>query len=70
MMGTSRTFTDEVKVEAIMLVTDQGLSFTEAAHKLGITDGLLRTWKQTLDGDADQAFPGHGNSTPVEEELQ
>jgi transposase len=69
MMGTRRTFTREFKVEAVKLVTDQRLSFTEAARKLGITDGLLRKWKQTLEADADQAFPGHGNRSPAEEEL-
>ena len=68
-MGTRRTFTREFKVEAVKLVTDQGLSFTEAARKLGITDGLLRKWKQTLEAGAGQAFPGHGNRTPAEEEL-
>lgn len=46
-MGTRRTFTREFKVEAAKRVTDQGLSFTEAARKRGLTDGLLRKWKPT-----------------------
>ena len=33
-MGTGRTFAREFKVEAVKLVTDRGLSFTEAARKL------------------------------------
>lgn len=69
-MGTRRTFTREFKAEAVKLVTAQGLSLAEAARKLGITDGLLRKWKQALAAEADQAFPGHGNRTPADEELR
>jgi transposase len=68
-MGTRRTFTREFKAEAVKLVTDQRLSFTEAARKLGITDGLLRKWRQTLEAEAERAFPGHGHRTPADEEL-
>ena len=68
-MGTRRTFTREFKVEAVKLVTDQRLGFTEAARKLGITDGLLRKWKQTLEAEPGSAFPGHGHRTPADEEL-
>src|SRR5579885_2941426 len=69
MMGTRLTVTREFKAESVKLGTDQGLGFTEAARKLGITDGLLRKWKQALEAEAEQAFPGHGNRTPAEEEL-
>lgn len=68
-MGTRRTFTRAFKVEAVKLVTDQRLSFTEAARKLGVADGLLRKGNQTLEAAPGQAFPGHGNRTPVEDEL-
>ena len=68
-MGTRRTFTREFKVEAVKLVTDQRLGFTEAARKLGITDGLLRKWKQTLAAEPGSVFPGHGHRTPADEEL-
>jgi transposase len=69
-MGTRRTFTREFKVEAVKRVTDQGLGFTEAAREPGITGGLLRKWKQTPEGEAEPAFPGHGNRTPAEDELR
>lgn len=52
-MGTRRTFTREFKVEAVKLVAGQGLSFTETARKLGITDGLLRKWNQALEAEPD-----------------
>jgi transposase-like protein len=31
---------------------------------------LLRSWKQTLETQGDQAFPGHGKLPPFEEELR
>jgi len=68
-MGKRRTFTKEFKVEAVKLVTEKGHSFAEAAHTLGITDAMLRKWKQALEDDAAGAFPGHGNRTPEQDEL-
>ena len=68
-MGKRRTFTKEFKVEAVKLVTEKGQSFAEAARTLGITDAMLRKWKQALQDDADGAFPGHGNRTPEQDEL-
>jgi len=65
-----RTFSREFKVEAVKLVTEQGRSFAEAAANLGIADNLLRTWKQTLDAEGEQAFPGRGNLPALEEELR
>ena len=55
-----RTCTPEFKAEAVKLVTDQGYSVAEAARSLGIGETLLRSWKQALDTQGDQAFPGHG----------
>jgi transposase len=37
-------FTAEFKCEAIKLVIEQGLTFTEASKKLDIATKLLRTW--------------------------
>jgi transposase len=63
-----RTFTREFKLEAVKLVTEQNYSFAEAARSLGITDALLRKWHLTVTAEAEQAFPGHGNRTPFEDE--
>src|SRR5439155_2032704 len=65
-----RTYTPEFKAEAVKLVTDQGYSVAEAARSLGIHLTLLRSWKQALQAQGDQAFPGHGKLTPSEEELR
>jgi transposase len=52
MSGSRRTYTPEFKQQAVGLVTQQGLSLSEAARRLGVHPNLLRTWKQ--------AFEKHG----------
>ena len=69
MARTRRTYTPEFKAEAVKLVTEKGYSVAEAARSLGVHETLLRSWKQALLDKADQAFPGQGKLTPVEEEL-
>jgi transposase len=69
MPRTRRTYTAEFKVEAVKLVTEQGYSVAEAARSLGISENLIRSWKQALQGQGDQAFPGHGRLSPQEQEL-
>ena len=70
-MARSRTaYTTEYKVAAVKLITDQKLSVAEAARRLDIGENLLRTWKKAFEERGDAAFPGHGNSTPADEELR
>ena len=68
MANNRRTFTNEFKVEAVKLVTEQGYSFAEAARSLGLNENLIRSWKQTLETKGAQAFPGQGKLSPFEEE--
>ena len=65
-----RTHTREFKVEAVKLVTEKGRSVAEAARSLGISESLLRCWKEKLEKDPEQAFPGQGNRTAADEELR
>jgi transposase-like protein len=39
-----RIFTNEFKVEACRMVTDQGQSIRETARNLGLSEGLLARW--------------------------
>ena len=64
-----RTYTPEFKAEAVQLVTGQGYSVAEAARSLGVHETLLRSWKQAVEAEGDQAFPGHGKLPPSEGEL-
>src|SRR5262245_13756707 len=68
MARTRRTYTPEFKAEAVKLVTQQGYSIAEAARSLGLNENLIRNWKQALQTKGDQAFPGHGQLSPFEEE--
>ena len=70
MAETRRTFTREFKVAAVKLVTEQGRSVAEAARSLGIGAEMLRRWKVTLDAEGPDAFPGHGNPPPAEDEVR
>jgi transposase len=65
-----RTYTAEFKAEAVKLITEQGYSVAEAARCLGVHETLLRSWKQAVEAQSDQAFPGHGKLPPFEEELR
>ena len=65
-----RLFTREFKVDAIKLVTEQGRSYAETAHNLGIAENPLRKWKKALDTQGGQAFPGKGDLPTLEEELR
>ena len=65
-----RSYTREFKVEAVKLVTEKGYSVAEAARSLGIGENLLRNWKQALERQGEQAFPGSGRLTAIEEELR
>ena len=70
MASKRRTFTREFKVEAVKLITEKGYSVAEAARSLGLHETLLRSWKQTIQAEGEQAFPGKGNLPAIEEELR
>ena len=70
MARTRRTYTPEFKAEAVKLVTEQGYSVAEAARSLGLSDNLLRNWKQALLDQGEHAFLGQGHLSPFEEEVR
>lgn len=45
---TIRKYIDEIKEEAVALVTQQGYTVTETAKSLGITTKLIYNWKDKL----------------------
>ena len=63
-----RTYTPEFKAQAVQLVTEQGYSVAEAARSLGISENLIRNWKQAFHDRGEHAFPGNGKLSPFEEE--
>ena len=67
-MSKRRVFTREFKVEAVSLVSRQGLSFAEAARRLEIGQNLLRKWRDQLASEGSQAFPVKSQPSALEEE--
>ena len=68
MARARRTYTPEFKAEAVKLVTEQGYAVAEAARSLGLSDNLIRNWRQALEAQGEHAFPGRGNLSPFEAE--
>ena len=65
-----KTYTREFKLQALKMMTDQGLSVAETARRLGVRENLLRNWKRAAKAQGPDAAPGHGNPTPAEDELR
>jgi len=65
-----RTYTREFKLQALRMLTDQGLSVAEVARRLGVGENCLRNWRQAARAKGEAAFPGQGNPSPAEEELR
>jgi transposase len=64
-----RTFTREFKLEAVKLVTERGISKSQAARDLGIHVNLLRKWIEDFERDDKQAFPGRGKLRADDAEI-
>ena len=65
-----RTYTSQFKREAVELVDREGVSVAEAARRLGVDQTLLRSWRVKFQEQGDQAFPGAGQRTAIEEEVR
>lgn len=70
MAKSRRTIAAEFKAEAVHRITEGGNSLAEVARELDLGEGLLRSWKQALVAQGEQAFPGKGNLPAMEQELR
>jgi transposase len=64
------TYTAEYKLAAVQMITEQKLSVAEVARRLDVGENLLRTWKKACEARGHDAFPGHGNVTPADDEVR
>lgn len=64
-----RSFTREFKLEAVRLVTEQGVSIAQASRDLDLHVNTLRRWLEQFREDPEHAFPGVGRMRPEQAEL-
>jgi transposase len=68
-MEVRKQYTKEFKLNAIILVLDQGFTIAEAARSLGIRANMLGRWVRESQTDNNgQAFRGNGKLTPEQAE--
>lgn len=68
-MGKSQpTYTREFKQQAVQLFESSGKNKTQIARDLGISDSALSKWCKEFGEQGEEAFPGKGHQTTLEEE--
>jgi transposase len=65
-----RKFGREFKLEAVKLVRARGVSVAQAARDLDVHENVLRKWVREFGADPMQAFPGHGQMKPEQQEIE
>lgn len=60
-MATRRTYSREFKVEAVRLVTEEGMPRKQVARDLGVDVTTLRDWIRRFEEEPERAFPGKGH---------
>ena len=63
-----KKYTQEFKVEAVKLITEQGYKITEAARNLGVDGNMLGRWKREIEGGGDDVS-GLRGGTSMQAEL-
>jgi transposase len=64
-----RKFTREFKLQAVRLIKDRGVSYTQASTDLGVHQSQLRDWVKRFAEDPQQAFPGQAQMKPEQLEI-
>ena len=69
-MQRRRRFSREFKFEAVKLIRERGVSAAQAARDLDVHENVLRKWVKEFGSDPVQAFPGHGQMKPEQQEIE
>src|SRR6185312_8301372 len=64
------SYTKEFKQEAANLVENSNKSKSEIARDLGISNSTLSKWRKEFANPGEQAYPGKGHQTSLEEEIK
>ncbi len=67
MKRTRRHHSREFKQEAVALVVEHGYSSAAAGRSLGVSGALIGRWKDELETQKAEAFPGQGKR-PAEQQ--
>lgn len=70
MSKSQPTYTREFKQQAVSLYETSGKTKTQIARDLGISDSALSKWCKEFGERGEEAFPGKGHQTAVEEEMK
>lgn len=70
MTKRKRQYTRDFKLEALQLWASSGKSAAEIEDDLGISRGRLYHWKRVLKDAGEDAFPGQGRQSGIDEELR
>jgi len=65
-----RKFSREFKVEAVKLVRSVGYLWRKPGRDLDVHEIVLRKWVKEFGSDPVQAFPGHGQMKPEQQEIE
>ncbi len=68
-MKDRKQYTQEFKEGAARLVTEQRRTIADAAKGLGVSPWTLSRWVRAARGEGENAFRGHGQRTPQEQEI-
>ena len=64
-----RTFDKEFKINTVKLILNKEKKIAELARELSVNENTIHNWKNQYLKDSNDAFPGKGHQTPMEEEL-
>ncbi len=66
--GIRKRFDSSFKREAIRLAEESGKRDRQIEQELGVYQGAIRHWREEIEKDPINAFPGTGHLKPLEEE--
>ncbi len=69
-LAPKKYYDREFKLNAVRLVTVEGMSMAQVARDLGINDNNISRWVQQYGNHKEQSFPGKGKPLPDNQELK
>ena len=65
-----KRYSREFKLEAVRQVNESGKPVTEVARELGISVHQLYRWRDEVQAEGEEVFPGKGHGGKAQEELE